>query len=166
MPLREKKPFLGICLGAIANDGVWVQPHLVRRTIGPDGKATVAKPPTTRRVIDAQHAAELRIMLEGVVTLDQATGKHAAIEGYRIAGKTGTAQLPKDGGYAPGDVVSFIGMAPADAPRYVVAVTAHVPRGGGGSVAAPAFKEMMTFTLARFGVLPTGTEPPKLTVFP
>jgi cell division protein FtsI (penicillin-binding protein 3) len=58
-------------------------------------------------------------------------------------------------------------MAPADAPRYVVAVTMHVPSdGSGGSVAAPAFQDMMQFTLAHFGVLPTGTVPPKLSIYP
>ena len=63
-------------------------------------------------------------------------------------------------------VVSFIGMAPADAPRYVVAVVAQTPKGAGGSVAAPAFQDMMAFTLAHFGVVPTGTTPPHLTVYP
>ncbi|MFG2042627.1 peptidoglycan D,D-transpeptidase FtsI family protein [Dactylosporangium sp. NPDC048998] len=152
--------------GAIANDGLWVQPTLVRKIIAPDG--TVSKPPAqqTRRVLDPQVAQELRTMLEGVTTLDDATGHQAAIPGYRIAGKTGTSKLPQNGGYADGDVVSFIGMAPAEAPRYVVAVIAHVPGGAGGSVAAPAFKEMMALTLSSFGVLPTGTEPPKLTIYP
>jgi cell division protein FtsI (penicillin-binding protein 3) len=116
--------------------------------------------------MDPVHAQQLRTMLEGVTTLDDATGHQAAIPGYRIAGKTGTSKLPQDGGYAPGDVVSFIGMAPAEAPRYVVAVTAHVPGGAGGSVAAPLFKEMMAVTLSNFGVVPTGTAAPKLTIYP
>ncbi|MER7277355.1 penicillin-binding protein 2 [Dactylosporangium sp. NPDC000244] len=152
--------------GTIANDGLYVQPTLVKKIIGPDG--TVTKPPAqqTRRVLDPKVAQELRVMLEGVTTLDDATGKQAAIPGYRIAGKTGTSKLPQNGGYAPGDVVSFIGMAPAEAPRYVIAVNAHVPGGAGGSVAAPAFKEMMALTLSTFGVTPTGTEPPKLTIYP
>jgi cell division protein FtsI (penicillin-binding protein 3) len=151
----------------IANDGLWVQPHLVRATVAPNGKITPAAPPQTRRVLDPQHAVELRQMLEGVVTLDDATGKQAAIPGYRVAGKTGTSQLVENGAYTTGTVVSFIGMAPADAPRYVVSVIAHVPgAGSGGSVAAPAFQDMMTFTLSRFGVLPTGTTPPKLSVYP
>ncbi|MEU7869690.1 penicillin-binding transpeptidase domain-containing protein [Dactylosporangium sp. NPDC049140] len=152
--------------GTIANDGLYVQPTLVKKIIAPDG--TVTKPPAqqTRRVLDPQVAQELRVMLEGVTTLDDATGKQAAITGYRIAGKTGTSKLPQNGGYADGDVVSFIGMAPAEAPRYVIAVNAHVPGGAGGSVAAPAFKEMMTLTLSSFGVTPTGTAPPKLTIYP
>jgi cell division protein FtsI (penicillin-binding protein 3) len=152
---------------AIANDGVYVQPHLVRAIIGPDGKATPAPAPKTHRVIDAQNAIALRQMLEGVITLDDATGKQAAIPGYRIAGKTGTSELVENGSYTSGTVASFIGMAPADAPRYVVAVTAHLPAdGSGGSVAAPAFHDMMAMTLFRFGVLPTGTQPPKLSIYP
>ncbi len=152
--------------GAIANDGLWVQPTLVRKIIAPDGTQTKPAPQVTRRVMDPVHAQQLRVMLEGVTTLDDATGHQAAIPGYRIAGKTGTSKLPQDGGYAPGDVVSFIGMAPAEAPRYVVAVTAHVPGGAGGSVAAPLFKDMMAVTLSNFGVVPTGTEAPKLTIYP
>jgi cell division protein FtsI (penicillin-binding protein 3) len=152
---------------AIANDGVWVQPHLVRSIIGPDGRTLTAPAPKTHRVIDAQHAIELRQMLEGVITLDDATGKQAAVPGYRIAGKTGTSELVENGVYTSGTVASFIGMAPADAPRYVVAVTAHVPaNSSGGSVAAPAFRDMMAATLGRFGVLPTGTQPPKLSIYP
>ncbi|MET7393209.1 penicillin-binding transpeptidase domain-containing protein [Dactylosporangium sp. NPDC005572] len=150
----------------IANDGLWVQPTLVRKIIAPDGKATRPAAQQTRRVLDPQHAQELRTMLEGVTTLDEATGRQASIPGYRIAGKTGTSQVPDKGGYAPGDVVTFIGMAPAEAPRYVVAVTAHVPKGAGGSVAAPAFKEMMALTLSNFGVVPTGTTAPTLTIYP
>jgi cell division protein FtsI (penicillin-binding protein 3) len=152
---------------AIANEGVWVQPHLVRSTIGPDGKAVAAAAPSTHRVMDPQHASQLREMLEGVVTLDDATGKKAAIRGYRIAGKTGTSELVKNGVYTDGTVASFIGMAPADAPRYVVAVTMHVPSDtSGGSASAPAFQDMMQFVLAHFGVLPTGTVPPKLSIYP
>jgi cell division protein FtsI (penicillin-binding protein 3) len=152
--------------GAIANDGLWVQPTLVKKIVSSDGTQAKLPAKVTRQVMDPVHAQQLRTMLEGVTTLDDATGHQAAIPGYRIAGKTGTSKLPQDGGYAPGDVVSFIGMAPADAPRYVVAVTAHVPGGAGGSVAAPLFKEMMAVTLSNFGVVPTGTEPPKLTIYP
>jgi cell division protein FtsI (penicillin-binding protein 3) len=157
---------MAVVYGTIANDGLWVQPTLVRKIIAPDGTVTKAPAQQTRRVLDPQNAQELRTMLEGVTTLDDATGHQAAIPGYRIAGKTGTSKMPLNGGYASGDVVSFIGMAPAEAPRYVVAVTAHVPGGAGGSVAAPAFKEMMALTLSNFGVVPTGTEPPKLTIYP
>ena len=106
-------------------------------------------------------AAALRQDLEAVVTAPGATGHSAAVPGYRVAGKTGTGLQVKDGRYAPGEVASFIGMAPADAPRYVIAVFAHSPGGEGGAVAAPAFRDMMAFTLRYFQVPPTGTSPPK-----
>jgi cell division protein FtsI (penicillin-binding protein 3) len=99
-----------------------------------------------------------------VVTLDGATGRSAAIAGYRVAGKTGTGLRVVDGKYAPGNVVSFIGMAPAEAPRYVVAVFAHTPAGTGGAVAGPAFHDMMGFTLGHYQVPPSTTVPPKFTV--
>ncbi|HLL66002.1 MAG TPA: penicillin-binding transpeptidase domain-containing protein [Micromonosporaceae bacterium] len=151
---------------AIANDGVWVQPHVVQATITSEGRSTPAKPPVTRRVISPETARQLRAMMEGVVTLDGATGKLAAVPGYRVSGKTGTGKMPQNGGYAPGDIASFIGMAPAEAPKYVIAVFAHVPSGGGGSVSAPAFSEMMTFALQRYRVPPTETRPPTLRIYP
>lgn len=154
---------------AIANDGTWVQPHLVRATIAPDGKSTPASAPTTRHVISPANAAALRTMLEAVVSVPGATGTKGAIRGYRVAGKTGTGQQVKNGNYIPGDVVSFVGMAPADSPRFVVAVFAHTPPGsggGGGVICGPVFHDIMQFALAHYRVPPTGTQPPtfKLTL--
>ena len=122
----------------------------------------------TRRVISVENATALRSMLEAVVTAPDATGRSAAIDDYRVAGKTGTGLVVVNGEYDHNsEVGSFIGMAPADAPRYVVAVTMHVPsNASGGSIAAPAFQEMMQFTLGHFGVLPTNTAPPKLSIYP
>lgn len=151
---------------AIANDGTWVQPHLVKEIITPDNRSTPAPAPTTRQVISPENAAALRLMLEAVTTVPDATGLKAAIPGYRVAGKTGTGKRIVNGKYVPGEVASFIGMAPADKPRFVVAVFAHTPRGGGGDVAAPAFRSMMEFTLRHFRVPPTTTEPPDFVVFP
>ncbi|MEV0729971.1 penicillin-binding transpeptidase domain-containing protein [Polymorphospora sp. NPDC050346] len=151
---------------AIANGGTWVQPRLIHETIGPDGTRTAAPAPETRRVISPENAAALRTVMEAVTTVPGATGLKAAIPGYRVAGKTGTGSRVVDGRYAPGEVASFIGMAPADNPRYVVSVFAHTPGGGGGDIAAPTFKDIMTFTLLHYRVPPTGTEPPKFVVFP
>jgi cell division protein FtsI (penicillin-binding protein 3) len=152
---------------AIANDGTWVQPHLIRETIAPDGTRTPAPAPQTRQVISPANAAALRQMLEAVVTVPGATGVKAAIPGYRIAGKTGTGLRVVNGHYAPGEVASFIGMAPADNPRYVIAVFSYNPKGGnGGDITAPAFQEMMSFTLRHYGVPPTGTKPPSFVVYP
>jgi cell division protein FtsI (penicillin-binding protein 3) len=148
----------------IANDGVYVQPHLIRATVTPDGKVNPWKQPVTRRVLSASCAGTLRQDLEAVVTAPGATGHSAAVPGYRVAGKTGTGLQVKDGKYAPGEVASFVGMAPADAPRYVIAVFAHSPGGEGGAVAAPAFRDMMAFTLRYFQVPPTGTTAPGFTL--
>jgi cell division protein FtsI (penicillin-binding protein 3) len=149
----------------IANGGVYIRPHLVKAIIEPGGAATPMPGPVSRRVISVENATALRSMLEAVVTAPDATGLQAAVPGYRVAGKTGTGSLVVNGSYADGDVGSFIGMAPADAPRYVIAVFAHTPHGSGGSVAAPAFAQMMEKTLLRYRVPPSGTAPPTFTIY-
>jgi cell division protein FtsI (penicillin-binding protein 3) len=151
----------------IANNGTYVQPHLIKDVIGPDGKRTPGKAPVTRSVLSPQNATALRTMLEAVTTVDHATGLAAAIPGYRVAGKTGTGWRLVDGEKQPGEVGSFIGMAPAEHPRYVVAVFVWSPGGEGGAVAAPAFREMMGFTLRHYRVPPsTSGKSPKFEVFP
>ncbi|MGW0215214.1 peptidoglycan D,D-transpeptidase FtsI family protein [Micromonospora chokoriensis] len=152
---------------AIANNGTYVQPHLVKEVIGPDGKRTPAPAPVTRSVLSPQNAAALRTMLEAVTTVDRATGLTAAVPGYRVAGKTGTGWRLVDGKKQPGEVSSFIGMAPAENPRYVIAVFAYAPDGGGAAIAGPAFRDMMQFTLRHNRVPPsTGGSAPKFTVYP
>ncbi|MCZ7428246.1 penicillin-binding protein 2 [Micromonospora sp. WMMA1949] len=155
----------------IANNGTYVQPHLVKETIGADGERSPAAAPTTRSVLSPANAAALRRMMEAVTTVDgpdgQATGLAAAVPGYRVAGKTGTGLRYDGGKQQPGEVGSFIGMAPAENPRYVVAVFVWSPGGGGGAVAAPAFREMMGFTLRHYRVPPSLTnKSPKFEVFP
>ncbi|MET8837908.1 penicillin-binding protein 2, partial [Micromonospora sp. NPDC004540] len=156
---------------AIANNGTYVQPHLIKNVIGPDGKKTPGATPVTRSVLSPANAAALRRMLEAVTTVDgpdgQATGLAAAVPGYRVAGKTGTGLRYDNGKLQPGEVGSFIGMAPAEKPRYVVAVFVWSPGGEGGRVAAPAFREMMGFTLRHYRVPPSATnKSPKFEVFP
>jgi cell division protein FtsI (penicillin-binding protein 3) len=151
---------------AVANDGVWVQPHLVSATVQPDGTVVDSPAPVTRRVLDPAHAAALRQMLEAVVVVKDATGTTAAVPGYRVAGKTGTGQRVDNGRYTSGEVASFVGMAPADAPRYVIAVFAHTASGSGGTVAGPAFADMMQFTLQHYRVPPTGAPAPSFTIYP
>jgi len=148
----------------IANNGVWVQPHLLKAKIAADGATAPCPPAGTRRVLSAENATALRGMLEAVVTLDGATGRSAAISGYRVAGKTGTGLRVVDGRYVAGNIASFVGMAPAEAPRYVIAVFAHTPAGTGGAVAGPAFRDMMGFTLGYYQVPPSTTPAPTFTV--
>ncbi|MEV0426746.1 penicillin-binding protein 2 [Micromonospora sp. NPDC050495] len=156
---------------AIANNGTYVQPHLIRNVISPDGKKTTPAKPVTRSVLSPANAAALRTMLEAVTTVDgpdgRATGLAAAVPGYRVAGKTGTGLRYDNGKRQPGDVASFIGMAPAEKPRYVVAVFVWSPGGEGGALAAPAFRDMMGFTLRHYRVPPSATDrSPKFEVFP
>jgi cell division protein FtsI (penicillin-binding protein 3) len=137
--------------GAIANDGVWLQPHLVERV---EGGKTVE--PKRRRVVSAQTATEITRMLRGVV--EEGSGGSAQVPGYRIAGKTGTAAKPEPtGGYSTSRyVASFVGFAPASRPRLVVLVTVDEPQGTiwGGAVAAPVFAEIAEFALQYLEVPP------------
>jgi cell division protein FtsI (penicillin-binding protein 3) len=137
--------------GAIANEGLWIQPHFVERVAG-GGRAK----PKTRRVISASTAAELKRMLRGVV--EEGSGTTAQIDGYRVAGKTGTAAKPDpSGGYSTSRyVASFVGFAPASNPQIVVLVTVDEPKGAiwGGTVAGPAFAEIGQFALEYLEVPP------------
>jgi cell division protein FtsI (penicillin-binding protein 3) len=148
----------------IANDGLRVEPQLVAGTRGADGKLVPAPVQKTTRVISAKTAATLRLMLEGVVSQD-GTAPEARIPGYRVAGKTGTAQRfdPTCGCYK-GYTGSFIGMAPADDPKLIVAVTLQRPVRGyyGGTVAAPVFKDVMTYALQKMQIPPTGSKSPTI----
>ena len=138
--------------GAIANGGVWVQPHLVERVGG-----SYAHGFTRRRVVTPAIDKVLKKMLTGVVDEHGATGNAAAIPGYTVAGKTGTAQVPGPHGYTTGKyVASFVGMVPVKKPRFVVLVVVNEPTRGifGGTVAAPAFAEIAKFDLQHLDVAP------------
>jgi cell division protein FtsI/penicillin-binding protein 2 len=107
-----------------------------------------------RRVIDSDVAAQVRAMLEGVLA-PGGTASEVSVPGYTLAGKTGTAEVAEDGGYSKTKyVASFIGFAPAQDPRLLVAVIVDEPQGEiyGGSVAAPAFGEIAAFALPYLGV--------------
>ena len=136
---------------AIANGGEWIEPHLVDHVLG-DPQAR----PQRRRVLAPGVDRELRAMLKGVVS-DQGTAARAAIPGYTVAGKTGTAQKPGPHGYIPGAyVATFVGMVPASSPRLVVLVTVDEPHLAifGGIVAAPAFAQIASFDLQYLEVPP------------
>jgi cell division protein FtsI (penicillin-binding protein 3) len=148
----------------IANDGVRLTPRLVKAVGGPDGQLQQQPEGTQTRVVSAKTARQLRLMLESVVG-HEGTAYKASIPGYRVAGKTGTADYydEKLGRYS-GYTASFVGMAPADKPRLVVAVFLQQPVRGyyGGSVAAPVFQQVMTYALTHEGVPPSGTKAPKV----
>jgi cell division protein FtsI/penicillin-binding protein 2 len=136
-------------LSVFANDGVMVPPRLVLGMRDPDGKLRTRPRAATRRVVSVQTARTVSLMLEGVV--ENGTGRRAAVAGYRVAGKSGTAQRAGAGGYSATDVVaSFGGYAPADDPRLVLLVVLDTPRveqDGGGQIAAPVFSRIMTDAL-------------------
>jgi len=144
----------------IANDGVRVSPTVIAGITDSSGKYTAAAGRTSERVVSAQTAQQLRIMMESVVS-GQGTAPSAAIPGYRVAGKTGTAMRYNSAcSCYSGYTASFIGFAPADAPKYVISVTIQDPKGAhyGGSLAGPVFKKVMTFVLQSEHVAPTGTQ--------
>jgi len=144
----------------IANNGVRVSPTVIAGTSDASGHFTPAANRTSTRVISEDTAVKLRIMMESVVS-SQGTAPSAAIPGYRVAGKTGTAnRYDQNTGRYSGYTASFIGFAPADAPRYVISVTLQEPKNGhyGGSLGGPVFKKVMTFVLQSENVAPTGTK--------
>lgn len=139
-------------LETVASGGERVTPSIVRGTVGADGRLAPVEPPERRRVVSPSTAASLTDMLVGAVEGEHATGSLAALPGYPVAGKTGTAQKPSrtSRGYADGlYVASFAGFAPADDPAVVVAVMIDEPMDGyyGGTVAAPVFAEIAGFAL-------------------
>ena len=143
----------------IANNGIRVSPTVIAGTSDASGHFTPAKTREEVRVISADTAAKMRLMLESVVSA-QGTAPGAAIPGYRVAGKTGTAQRHNDAcNCYSGYTASFIGFAPADAPKYVISVTIQGPQGihWGGSLGGPVFKEVMSFVLQTRHVAPTRT---------
>lgn len=160
----------------IANDGVRMPPRIIKSTIAPDGTRTDEPRPEGVRVVTSETARTVRNMFRSIVQRDptgaqQGTGPQAAVEGYQIAGKTGTAQQinPACGCYYD-DVywITFAGMAPADDPRYVVGIMMDAPHraadGSPGSSAAPLFHNIASWLLQRHNV-PLSADPgPRLTL--
>jgi cell division protein FtsI (penicillin-binding protein 3) len=135
----------------VANGGVWVQPRLVRGTLGPGGRLEPASAPERRRVLDEGTAEMLTRMLASVV--ETGTGGAAQIPGYQVAGKTGTARKLVDGRYVQRYMASFVGFLPASQPRVVIAVTIDEPSTVyGGVAAAPAFSEIARHVIQRLAI--------------
>lgn len=152
----------------IANGGVRIEPTLVRGTKGPDGRFTPAPAPKQTRVVSDKTAKTLAQMLESVVGDEEGTGTKARIPGYRVAGKTGTANRvdPELGRYK-GYTASFAGFAPADDPQITVYCAIQNPTKGsyfGGQICGPIYKKVMEFALKTLHVAPTGNEPARLPV--
>lgn len=144
----------------IANDGVRVSPTVIAGKSDAHGRFTPSDKRPSVRVISPETAQSLRLMMESVVS-GNGTAPSAAIPGYRVAGKTGTAQrYNEECGCYSGYTASFIGFAPADAPKYVISVTIQEPRGmhWGGVLCGPVFKKVMSFVLQSKHVPPTETK--------
>ncbi|MEY3254713.1 MAG: hypothetical protein RJA01_719, partial [Actinomycetota bacterium] len=141
----------------LANDGVRVTPTVVEGISDAAGRYTPAGKQKSIRVVSAETARKMRLMMESVVS-PSGTAPSAAIPGYRVAGKTGTAQRVDDScGCYRGYTASFIGFAPADEPAYVVSVTIQDPKGlhWGGYLGGPVFKKVMSFVLKDQHIPPT-----------
>ena len=142
---------------AIGNDGIWTTPHIVSTKTDVDGETQVAGI-QTRQVVSFGTALLMRELLAAVV--EKGTGGAAAVDGYRVGGKTGTAnKLGDDGRYTDATRASFVGMAPIDDPKIVVAVLIDAPSFDyrtGGLSAAPVFAAVMEQALHRLGVTPDG----------
>ncbi len=148
----------------IANDGVRVKPTLVAGITDPAGNFTPTPAAQGVRVVSSAAAKSVREMMESVVS-DEGTAPQAKIPGYRVAGKTGTAQVwNSEINNWKGYVASFIGFAPADNPEIVVAVNLVKPKNGhyGGVLAAPVFKKVMTVALEKFALPATDKKSPRL----
>jgi cell division protein FtsI (penicillin-binding protein 3) len=147
----------------IANGGVRIPPRIVQSSTAADGAVTTTPQPAGIRVVSARTALTVRTMLESV-TMPGGTGVKAAIPGYRVAGKTGTAQQPDPahgGAYSSWmNWDTFAGMVPADDPQFVVAIMVDNPAHGleGGDVAAPLFKNIASYELQHAHIPPTGSQ--------
>jgi cell division protein FtsI (penicillin-binding protein 3) len=145
----------------VANGGEYVAPKLVRAVVGADGRERPTPPSARRRVVSPETAAQVNGMLQEVVR--RGTGINAAIDGYRVAGKTGTARKPLVGarGYKAGAYMSsFAGFVPAERPALTSIVILDEPTPiYGGTVAAPVFAEVLRYGLRQLRIPPVGTRP-------
>jgi cell division protein FtsI (penicillin-binding protein 3) len=167
LPFGQGESMTALQLASIyqtfANNGVRVAPRIVQSITGSDGTVQATAQPRGTRVVSAKTAQTLRTMLESV-TLPGGTGTKAAVPGYRVSGKTGTAQQPDPnhgGAYSSWmNWDTFAGMIPADNPQFVVAIMVDNPAHGleGGDVAAPLFHEIASYEVAHAHIPPTGSQ--------
>lgn len=155
---------------AVANNGVRIPPRIVGKVSDAAGNASIPAAAVPVRVMKPSTSKTLRAMLS-MVTQEGGTGRKAAIDGYVVSGKTGTGQQVDASCRCYSDHVywsTFAGMAPADNPRYVVSVMIDSPQRSymGGDVAAPLFRQVMSYALAHGGVAPSGAKQPGLPFYP
>ena len=139
----------------VANGGLLVRPRAVRRILLPDGRVETPEVPAPERILSTETAASLRDILVGVVV--HGTGTRAAISGFTVAGKTGTAQKAGPSGYQPGRYVpNFVGFVPAEAPRLVGVVVIEEPHGKyyAADVVAPVFSRIVSQALSILRIAP------------
>lgn len=146
----------------MADGGVRRTPHLVAGTTGADGVFTPSVQPEPVQAVSAATATTVLTMMESAVV--SGTGGNAEIDGYRVAGKTGTAQVPGTDGQLDAYMASFVGVAPVDDPRLAVGVFIENPTATeyakfGGVSAAPVFSDVTSFALQQLGVVPSGSTP-------
>lgn len=145
----------------VASGGVLYEPHLVRGIIR-NGRRDDVAPRTLRRVISQETAALMTTIMEGVV--ERGTGKNAQVDGFQVAGKTGTAAKLSNGRYSTSEYnVSFVGFVPSRRPALTILVVVDTPRNGspyGGTVAAPIFRRIAEAALRQLAVTPTIHPPP------
>lgn len=160
---------MAAAINTIANGGVYIAPSLISGSARLNNGAEIGTDEVTeRRVVSERAARQTTDMMERVVDPDAGVAPLAALDNYRVAGKTGTAQRVGEECqcYDGTNTVSFAGFAPAEDPRFTIYVVVHAPRngGGGGSVAGPAFAKLMSYALRRYGVAPSTTPPSRTPV--
>jgi cell division protein FtsI (penicillin-binding protein 3) len=147
-------------MNSVATGGEFVPPRIVQAVVQPDGSVRELSMPREHRVLSPEVTSELTGMLEQVVSDGTAPG--AAVAGYTVAGKTGTAQIPnlKAPGYLQGAyMATFTGFAPAQDPALSAIVVLNRPTPiFGGTVAAPVFSQVMAYALQRYGIPPSGPQ--------
>lgn len=152
---------LAAAMSAIANGGLLMEPYLVEKEVDAAGEIVMRRLPEVRRRVISEKTAKIVKEMMVSVTEPGGTGTRAALAGYRVAGKTGTAQKVDTvtGGYSPDKrVSSFVGFVPADNPALVLSVMVDEPKGKtyGGLIAAPVFARIAGQTLSHMNILPRG----------
>jgi cell division protein FtsI (penicillin-binding protein 3) len=158
---------MAAAINTIANGGTYVDPSMVLGSADTEFGPLGSDHAQTREVVSPATAEKVTAMMEMVTDEDEGTAPLAKVPGYRVAGKTGTAQVAENGSYSSDKfVISFAGFAPADDPRFTVYVVVHNPAGnaGGGGTAGPAFRKIMAYLLQRYAVPPSGEEPPRIPI--